>query len=141
MLRILTKGGDNEDASFDWVTCATAAVLQLSPLSIRHLKGACKGPKKAPAKASKSTSGKHGTGRSSEGGEDGKVYVVLEDNVAVDLLWLASVLPRHILNTLIAEVVPPAATPAGTSGGSLTLPNVCTCFAASCSSASNTRRS
>ena len=109
MLRILTKGGDNEDASFDWVTCATAAVLQLSPLSIRHLKGACKGPKKAPAKASKSASGKHGTGRSSEGGEDGKVYVVLEDNVAVDLLWLASVLPRHILNTLIAEVVPPAA--------------------------------
>ena len=36
---------------------------------------------------------------------------VLADGSAVDLLWLGSVLPRHILNTLLSEELPAAARP------------------------------
>ncbi len=52
MLRVLTKGAEQEDATsaFDWIRCPAGAVLALSPLSIRHLKKACKGARKESAK-------------------------------------------------------------------------------------------
>ena len=107
MLRVLTKSAEHEDATsgLEFVKCPVAAVLALSLLSVRNLKKACKGPKKESAKTPKSGN-KKDTNRSNE---DDKVYIMLADGSAVDLLWLAAVLPRHILNTLISEQLPQAA--------------------------------
>ena len=117
MLRGLTKGGELEDGTsgFEWMQCPALAVIELSHLSIRHLKKACRGPKKEAAKTPKIAS-KKDDGRGA-GGQDSRVYVVLADNSAIDLLWLASALPMHILHTLIAETVPKAAVADGTSDG------------------------
>jgi len=112
MLRILTKSGGDAEApeAFEWIGCPTSAVLLLAPLSLRHLRKACKGPKKE-ARTPKST-GRKDSARGA-GGDDGRVYVTLADGSAVDMLWLASVLPMHVLNTLISEELPRAAEGAG----------------------------
>ena len=114
MLRVLTKREEHEDISstFEWSTCSKTAVLQLGSLSIRHLKSACKGPKRS-AKTPKGAN-KRGSVNQSVDGDDGRVYIVLEGNLAFDLLWLSSVLPKYILDVLIAETLPPAAV--GTTG-------------------------
>ena len=107
MLRVLTKGSDVEAPdAFEWIGCPTTAVLLLSPLSLRHLRKACKGPKK-DARTPKGANKQDGNRRA--GGEDGKVYVTMADGSAVDMQWLASVLPMHILNTLISEDAPEGA--------------------------------
>ena len=116
MLRVLTKGAEQEDATsaFDWIRCPAGAVLALSPLSIRHLKKACKGPRKESAKTPKSAGKKDKKGAIEE---DSRVYIVLADSSAVDVLWLGSVLPRHILNTLLSEELPAAAREGMPAGG------------------------
>jgi len=108
------KTGDEEKEMFEWIRCPTLAVLDLSQLSIRHLKKACKGPKKEGPKTPKSASKKddgHGAGG------DSRVYALMADGSAVDLVWLASALPMHILHTLIAETVPKAAAGDGATVG------------------------
>jgi len=110
---LLKEGSETEDVlkALDWITCPTDAVLQLSAMSIRQLKKVCKGPKNQMAKNTTKSAKKEDS--RGAGVEEGKVYVLLNTNDAVDLLWFASVLPRHILDVLISENVPQVAASEG----------------------------
>ncbi|KAJ1467273.1 hypothetical protein T484DRAFT_1859343 [Baffinella frigidus] len=90
VLRQMEGQAKPPDAEFIWISTIPDAVLALAETKQRQLK-----------KWAKRGSGGRPGIPSNKG-----VYEMLNDSVAVDLVWLCERLPRHILDTLVDERVP-----------------------------------
>eukprot|EP00960_Hanusia_phi_P078003 768766-Hanusia_phi.AAC.13 len=93
----------------EWERDVGAAVQSLSHVNMRMMRKGCKvKPFSSSTPSSSSSPSSSSAAPAKQAQARGKLYIMLEDEKAIDLAWLGYELPDHLIGVLISEKTPPS---------------------------------